>query len=142
MRKSILTIAGLVAALSGTAQAEETVLATGDIAIGNPLGAVVGGLSEINGVCTTDDSLNGVDGITFAVPEEVANTAATLVTTGDLAVDADVYWYDSNCDLIDDFTMAVTGEANEAGVVPAAASYGVVDLILGAQASVTLTAGL
>lgn len=142
MRKSILAVAGLIAAFGGTAHADGTVLASGPIIVGNPNGAALGGLSEMIGLCGGDESFNGIDGIAFDVPVDVVNTGATLVTAGSAAIDADVYWYDGGCELIEDLSMASLGEADEAGIVPENAVYGAVDLILGADAHVTLTAGL
>lgn len=142
MRKCILAVAGLSAALAGAAHAEATVLAKGEIVVGNPVGALVGGVSEIMAVCGGDESFNGIDGIAFDVPPTLRGTGAKLVTVGDTALDADVYWYDSGCNLIEDYAMAEVAVVNENGTVPAEAVFGVVDLVLGAQADVTLTAGL
>lgn len=142
MRKSILAVAGVIAAFGATAHADATVLASGTIAVGNPLGLATGGVSEMFGACTDDTTFNGIDGIPFVVPVEVLNTGATLATSGAAAIDADVYWYDAACALVDDYSMAVTGEADEAGTVPDTAAFGIVDLIIGADATITLTAGL
>lgn len=71
--------------MSATAHAEAVVLAEGDILLGNPLGAQLGGVSEIYGACTSDTTLNGVEGIAFDVPAEVNGLAATLVTGSDNA---------------------------------------------------------
>lgn len=141
MRKSIMAAAIVTAAIGGSAQAAPTVLASGEITAGNPVSAVVGGISEIVAVCGGDESFNGIDGIAFDVPAAVRNTGARLVTTGQYAIDADVYWYDAECALIEDYEMAELGTANENGIVPGNAIYGVVDLTIGAEAKITLTAG-
>lgn len=122
------------------AQANEVVLAEGTILIGNPGGLLPGGVSEIlEGCGFGTGEFNNIDGIAFVVPGEALNRAATLTITGQFGVDADVYWYTAACGLVDDFTMANTLQANETGVVPADAAYGVIDLIVGADVDALLT---
>lgn len=138
--KGLLAVAALLAfSATMTAQAETVTLVEGDIAVGNPLGKAVGGVSEVYGVCTADTTLNGIDGITFDVPEDAVGREATLTTTGATAIDADVYFLDSAGGYISPYTMANNLEANERGTVPDGAVCGVVDLTIGAQAHVKLT---
>lgn len=121
------------------AHAETVTLAEGDILIGNPNGLALGGISEIIEACGGSGEANGIDGLAFDVPAEALLRPATLVTSGGLGIDADVYWYDSACGLLEEYDMANLGEANESGIVPADAAYGVVDLIIGAAVNVKLT---
>ncbi|MFP5224056.1 MAG: hypothetical protein ACLGH3_00640 [Actinomycetota bacterium] len=140
--KKMLAAAMLAAfaAAPMAAQAEPVVLAEGNILVGNPNGAVTGGVTEILEACNFGTGeLQGVDGIAFEVPVEALNRPAALATSGAAAIDVDVYWYDSACGLIEDFSMGTLGEANESGTVPADAAYGVVNLIIGADADVRLT---
>jgi hypothetical protein len=123
-----------------TAQAEDVVMAEGMILVGNPNGAVLGGASEILEACNFGTGeFQGIDGIAFEVDVPALGKNAALATSGAAAIDADVYWYDSACGLIEDYSMAELGSANESGTVPLDAAYGVIDLIVGANADVRLT---
>lgn len=141
MRKGLFALVALgLLAPAGLAHAETRVLVEDDLLVGNPLGAIGGGVSEIVADCDPDAQLQGIDGVTFAIPAAARGKAATLTSTGAGALDVDVYWYDERCrpDLDASFTRRGTG--NETGTIPADAVVGVVDLIAGANAHVKVTA--
>lgn len=150
MRKLMLAAAAV--AVFGTfapsqAGIETVTLVEGDILIGNPGSKALGGAAELWDECGASADLQGVDGLWFEVPEEGARqkAPATLVTTGDTAIDVDVWWYTSDCSLILEpedvaYEMATDLEANEEGHIPENAAYGIVDFAIGAAAHVKLTA--
>lgn len=132
-------LSGLLAALiasAGLAQAAtEVEIASGAISLGNPLGRNVGSAAEMWNNCGSDRRLDGVDGITFAVPAAARGRDAKL-TTSPASNDADVYWFDSNCRPVGQMDAAGTG--NEAGSVPSTATSGAINLISGRDAQVKL----
>jgi hypothetical protein len=115
------------------------VLVEDDILLGNPGGAIGGGLSEIIADCDPSAGSQGIDGITFAVPTIARGELATLTTTGAAGIDADVYWYDANCRPDFEASMDRRGTGNETGIIPLDTVVGVVDLIVGANAHVKVT---
>ena len=140
MRKGWIAL--LLVALVTPARAATLVLVEGDITIGNPLGAIGGGASEIIADCDPDADGQGIDGITFEVPEAARGRVATLTSSGPGAIDVDVYWYDANCR--PDFEASFTrrGPGNESGPIPSDTVVGVVDLIVGANAHVRVAAAI
>lgn len=136
-----LAALGVSGIASATHQSMTVTMAEGDIAVGNPAGKLLFGASEFNAYrlsCPGDGSADGIDGIPFEVPSDAIGRTATLTTTGSQARDADVYWYDVECILMEDLTMG-TAAKDETGTVPAGAAYGIVNFTLGAQAHVKLT---
>lgn len=140
MRKGwfVLLIVGLVT----PARAATLVLVEGDITIGNPLGAIGGGASEIIADCDPDAPGQGFDGITFEVPAAARSKVATLTSTGPGAIDVDVYWYDANCRPDTAASLRRRGTGNETGTIPADTVVGVVDLIIGANAHVKVSVAI
>jgi hypothetical protein len=143
MKRAILAcLVAATAVLPGFAHAKPAPV-TGTITAGNPASAAVGGVTELADACLSDTAAEGVDGVWFAVAEDLIGADAVLTGDGGAANDFDVYWYDASCSLISNYTMAndpAPGE-NEQGVVPDAAAFGIVDLFSGANASFTLTIG-
>lgn len=117
---------------------EEPLVATGTILVGHPATGVVGGVTENLAPCTTDDPLNGVDGVWVDLGDFQGHDA---VLTVDATLDGDLYFYDSGCGFLPEGTMAAGFlGATEAGVVPVDAQYAIVDGFLGTGAF-TLTVG-
>jgi len=140
MRKGWFVL--LVFALVTPARAATLVLVEGDITIGNPLGAIGGGVSEIIADCDPDAPGQGFDGITFEVPAAARGQVATLTSTGPGAIDVDVYWYDANCRPDTSASFRRRGVANESGPIPSDTVIGVVDLIVGADAHVKVSVAI
>lgn len=137
MRKGWIAV--LFVALVTPARAATLVLVEGDITIGNPLGAIGGGVSEIIADCEPDARGQGIDGITFEVPAVARGEVATLTVTGLGGIDADVYWYDARCRPDGEASFTRRGPGNESGPIPLDTVIGVVDLIVGANAHVKVS---
>lgn len=143
MRRWAGSVCLLVLAVTvAPAQAAPVTLVEGEIAVGNPMGAIGGGISEIVADCDPGAPAQGIDGITFAVPAAARGKVATLSTSGPAGIDVDVYWYDANCRPDFGASMTRRGTGNETGTIPVDTVVGVVDLIVGARAHVKVTAAV
>jgi hypothetical protein len=122
--------------------------AEGTILIPGPTGKVIGGMTELLNPCGAEDpdlgDLQGVDGYWITLPEDAGGHPATLDSD---AVDADVWFYNNGCGLVTDdadpiaYDMATDATADEAGTIPLAASFAIVDNSLGVNVSFTFTIG-
>lgn len=111
----------------------------GVIQAGNPMTAVVGGVTEIMGACDPTSDVQGVDGYWLKLPADAATKRATL-TIRDVDDDVDLYFYDGDCSFVDDLSMAQKsfGET-EHGNIPEGATWAVANLYLGADAGFTVS---
>ena len=104
---------------------------------------VGGGVTELEFVvakgCGSMPATQGHDGHVVELPEEYRNGTATLALAGSDATgqyDYNVYLYDAECNLMEPY---IEDGADPAGMIPAGAQWAVVDMILGAEGSFTLT---
>lgn len=148
-RLPLLLVLGVVLA-APLAQADEPFLTVSEtVTAPNPTSKAIGGLTETTNPCGTPDpdlgDINGLDGYWIEMPVGAQGRAATLESNG---VDMDVWFYTgegASCSLISDdddpiaYDMATDGTANEAGTIPALATYAIVDLAIGANAAFTFT---
>lgn len=143
----LLVLGALVAAPFAHADEHTFFSEDGIVMLPNPTSKAVGGVTESFNPCGTDDpdlgDLNGVDGHWIELPEGAVGRAATLTSD---AVDMDVWFYTgfgTGCALINDdadpsaYNMATDLTANEAGTIPAGATFAIVDLAVGANAAFT-----
>lgn len=137
MRRLIIVAALTALAAGGTARADEV---TGHIEVGNPsTGLGLAGITERVDACSPGGNAEGIDGqwLTVAAGQSVVVTLTGGAT--DLE-DLDVYFYDAECNYIDDESM-VTENPSESGTAPAGAAFMIVDLFSGAEANFTAARG-
>ena len=138
-RFALLACAGLVALAPGFARADEPI--TGSILVGNP-GTQFGGVSETAAPCLPGDDLDGIDGAWVELPEDAGGKVLTVTATDDMAAlqDLDVYFYGAGCEYMADTALNAEGSGvAETGEVPAEATFAIVDLFTGANATFSLT---
>lgn len=117
---------------------------SGTMAVPAPTSLVIGGVSEAEFVivneCASLPVSQGFDGHVVELPEEFRTGTATLEVLGSDATgayDLDVYFYDAGCALMEPY---MTDGADASGAIPPGATWAVVDLLVGANASFDLTA--
>lgn len=129
MTNNKLILCGVVAfvlAFAGTASADDY---NGDILLGSPPAGLGTGTTELAAPCDDQSDLNGTDGVWFDIGDD-DGTSFTL--TMDATLDADVYFYDAECDYISDTVGGQAGlGADESGAVPSDATYAIVVGYLG-----------
>jgi len=144
----LLVLGALVAA--PMAQAEEPFFSQdGVVTAPNPGSKAIGGLTELLNPCGEEDpdlgDINGLDGFWIELPEGAQGREATLASD---ARDMDVWFYTgfgTGCTLISDdddpaaYNMATDLTAGESGTIPAAATFVIVDLAVGANAAFTFS---
>lgn len=117
---------------------------SGTIAAPAPTSLVIGGITEVEfaqvNSCGSLPASQGFDGHVVELPEDFRSGSATLEVLGSDATgayDLDVYFYDGACGLLEPY---MTEGADPSGAIPAGATWAVVDLLVGANASFDLTA--
>ena len=115
---------------------------SGSMIVPAPSSAVLFGITEGEFVNTCAmPASQGVDAWVVELPEDFRlGTALIEVVGADVtgAHDVDVYFYDSGCSLMNDYSL--TGGPNESGSIAPGAAWVVVDLFLGANATFDLKA--
>lgn len=149
-----LLVVGLIGAPSASAKKKKkkktpvtktiTFEESGTMAGPAPSSLLVGGVTEaeftIVNSCASLPSSQGVDGYVVELPEDFRSGTATLEVLGSDAsgaYDLDVYFYDAGCGLMEPY---MTDGADPSGAIPAGATWAVVDLLVGVNASFDLTA--
>ncbi len=135
MRK-LAVLAALLCGLGALPASADGFSVAGAIQFPGPGGRVRAGVTEMTSPCgggTANVQTNGFDGFWFALP----GAGEAIATMTSSAIDANVYFYDAECELIGATTdpvahsMATDGTPDEHGIVPAEARYGIVDVIVG-----------
>jgi hypothetical protein len=159
MKKSLIAVLaaflaiGLVAAPSAVAKKKKkkppapvvvTFVEEGTITAPAPSGAASKGVTEaeftIANECASMPASQGFDGHVVELPEDFRTGTATLEVLGSDAsgqYDLDVYFYDAGCSLMEPY---MTDGADATGPIPGGATWAVIDLFVGANASFKLTA--
>lgn len=148
--KQITATIALAAALMGSAaiaRADDPFVAVGFVSKANPASKVLQGFTEGSNPCGASHPVfgntSGVDGSWITLPEGAPGRSALLRTD---ALDADVWFYrsvDGACVLIeanDDpgwHAMATDLTGAEDGIVPAGATYAIVNVAAGDGVSFT-----
>ncbi len=108
------------------------------IAVGNPNNLEAPGVTgtELETRCTTPLASQDVDGhVTVLKGEQDDGQHAFSMTSGPTNIDADVYMYDADCQMISKYA---TEAALEAGSIPSGTAYILTALYAGAAADITL----
>ncbi len=123
---TIVALAVLIA-LPTAAAASQTF--EGTITVGHPATGVGVGVTELAAACDPGSDLNGVDGHWYEVS---TYASGTFVLTMAETLDADVWFYDANCTLIDhgEGAQGILG-VTEIGTVPADADHAIVNGYMG-----------
>ena len=115
---------------------------SGTIMVPAPTSALLFGITEGEFVQTCAmPASQGVDGHVLELPEDFRlGTAQIEVLGADMtgAYDLDVYFYDASCALMGDYSL--TAGTDESGAIAPGASWVVVDLFVGANATFDLKA--
>ncbi|HEX2240596.1 MAG TPA: hypothetical protein VHJ82_05595 [Actinomycetota bacterium] len=116
---------------------------TGTITAMNPVGMLFFGVTEgefVQTGCAGIPTTQGLDGWVIQVPAELMSQGGpvSLKGTGSAVPhDLALYFYDSSCTLMD---PQLNAGADEAGLLPAGAAWIVIDSLVGANTTFTLTA--
>ncbi|MGH2729516.1 MAG: hypothetical protein ACRDJI_02785 [Actinomycetota bacterium] len=117
---------------------------TGTIEGSNPAGQFLFGVTEGEFVqvnaCASLPASQSVDGYVVELPEafRMKGGALELVGASPGPYDLAVYYYDLGCGLMNDYSL--NAGSDEAGLVPAGAGWIVIDALVGANTSFTLSA--
>lgn len=118
---------------------------SGTIAASNPLGQVFFGVTEGEFVqvsqCGGLPTTQGLDGWVVEVPEGLMLQGGQISVKGTGSAvphDLAIYFYDSGCGLMNDYTL--NSGADEAGLMPAGAAWIVLDALVGVNTTFELSA--
>ncbi len=118
---------------------------SGSMTIPGPTGAAYKGLTEgeftLVNTCASMPASQGLDGYVIELPAEFRLGTASLQVTGADATgfyDMDAYFYDAGCSLMQG--VSLLEGSDPAGSVPPGATWVVVDLFVGAEATFDLKA--
>lgn len=118
---------------------------SGAVRVAGPTGAALFGITEAEftlvHTCATMPVSQGHDGWAIAIPEDFRlGTASVEVLGADTSGvhDYDLYFYDASCALMGDVWLQ--DGADPTGAIPPGATWAVLDLVVGANATFDLTA--
>ena len=118
---------------------------SGSMIVPGPTGAALFGLTEAEftqvHTCAQMPASQGVDGWVIEVPEEFRLGTATVEVVGadaSGAHDFDLYFYDAGCSLMADVWLQ--DGADPTGAIPGGASWMVIEMIVGGNATFDLKA--
>lgn len=100
---------------------------SGHIVAGHPATWFVGGVTEIVAPCEENSTFDGIDGVWFNIS---GSDGLELILIPDLTLDADAWFYDAGCDLLDG-EIGVLDEGligvPVSGFVPSGAAWVIID---------------